>query len=530
VFVNAYAATQNKLYKQVAEEIFEFVGRELTSNEGVFYSALDAETNGIEGESYVWEAREIDNVLGPASAAFKDMYHVKDLSDFEHGNVLRLSLNDLPKPAQVLIGDQPDRDEFFRSREKLLEVRNARQQPLRDEKVLTGWNGLMIGSFARAGRVLNQPELVRSAETAAAFVMTRLRDPQGRLLHVYTAGKAKLNAYLDDYAYVIDGLLALQDATGNDKWLTAARQLQDDQLKMFRDEVGGGFYFTSHQHEELLARTKNCYDGVQPAGNSVSARNLIKLAKLTGDQRYLDEARTIVELFASNLDQSPRGLTVLALAASELLDSNKPTGRSQGAPVPQGTPLRDDLAQSSIIGETDKTGADSQIIQVNQKEEAPKNDELVRAQAFLSVDKLPAGSACKLIVLLDVKKGWHINANPPKPDYVKPTKIVWKSKNGLELRDVKYPEGVDFMFKDSKDVVSVYEGEVKIHGTLHIPKEAAGRTEEMEITVHYQACDENGCQSPKTIKLTGKLAIAKQGEVVKPINEKLFGHKVDVGR
>ena len=111
-----------------------------------------------------------------------------------------------------------------------------------------------------------------------------------------------------------------------------------------------------------------------------------------------------------------------------------------------------------------------------------------------------------MIVVLDVKKGWHINANPPKPDYLKPTKVVWKSKNGVELRDVKYPDGVGFKFKNSDDEASVYEGEVKIRGVVHIPKEAAGRTEEMEITVHYQACDENGCQPPKSIKLTSTLA------------------------
>src|SRR5262249_42793180 len=150
------------------------------------------------------------------------------------------------------------------------------KRPLRDDKIMTCWNGLMIGAYARASTALEHPEYARTAEKAADFVLTNLRDPEGRLLHTSINRQAKLNAYLDDYAFLIDGLLALHDATADVKWLRTAKQLQDDQLRMFLDETNGGFYFTSHQHEELLARTRNCYDGVLPAGNSVSARNLIK--------------------------------------------------------------------------------------------------------------------------------------------------------------------------------------------------------------------------------------------------------------
>jgi uncharacterized protein YyaL (SSP411 family) len=524
LYTGAYAATQNKLYAQVAGEILEFVGRELTSNEGGFYSALDAETNGIEGEFYVWEARDIDKILGANAAAFKDAYHVKDLADFEHGNVLRLSPKELPGPARdVRIGGTRSvpSDEFAVSRQKLLEVRNKRPKLLRDEKILAGWNGLMIGAFARAGVSLKQPEFVRTAEKAAQFVMADMRDPQGRLLHTHTAGQSKLNAYLDDYAFLIDGFLALHEATGDAKWLRAAKQFQDDQLKMFRDEAGGAFFFTSHQHEELLARTKNCYDGVLPAGNSVSARNLLKLAKLTREQRYLDEARTIVDLFASNLDQSPRGLTVLALAISELLAQDQPVGQL-GLTIPKA------LAQTNP---TDTAPTDGPLIQVsNQKEEPPKKDERVRAQAFLSVDKLPAGSSCQMIVVLNIAKGWHVNANPPNPDYLKPVKISWKSKHKVELVEVKYPKGAPFRFKGSDEDAMVYEGEVQIRSLVQIPKEAAGQTEDMEITINYQACNDDGCEAPKTIKLTGKLPIARQGEVIKSINGKLFNAKVDPGR
>lgn len=522
VYVNAYVATQNKLYKQVAEEILEFVSRELTSKEGGFYSALDAETNGIEGEFYVWESRDIDKVLGESAAAFKEAYHVKELSDFEHGNVLRLSPKQLPGPARgISLGGAAPSDEFSTARQKLLQVRNQRPKLLRDEKILVGWNGLMIGAFARAGAALNQPEFIRTAEKAALFVMGNLRDQQGRLLHTYTAGQSRLNAYLDDYAFVIDGLIALNNATGDVKWLRAAKQLQDDQLKMFRDEAGGAFFFTSHDHEELLARTKNCYDGVLPAGNSVSARNLIKLAKLTGDQKYRDEAQTIVDFFASNLEQNPRGLTVLALAIADMVPVEEPKTQSAVA-----TPKV--VAQA---GGKAPPANESPLVQAsNQKEEPPKKDEHVSAQAYLSVDKLPAGSSCQVVVVVKIAKGWHVNANPPMPDYMIPIKVNWKSKNKVQLTEIKYPKGTAFRFKDSDEDVMVHEGEVHIRGTLEIPKEAGGLTEDMEVNVTYQACNEEGCQAPKTIKLTAKLPIAKHGEAVKPINGKLFNAKIDASR
>ena len=516
VYVNAFVATQKPLYKQVAEEILTFVEREMTSNEGGFYSALDAETNGIEGESYVWEAREIDNILGAAAADFKEAYHVKDLSDFEHGNVLRLSTGEV----KALEGPRAER--LAVSRQKLLTVRDQRQRPLRDEKTLTSWNGLMMGAFARAGALLNQPDFVRTAERGANFVLANLRDAEGRLLRTHTAGKAKLNAYLDDYAFVIDGLLALHDATDDARWFKAAKELQDDQLKMFRDETGGGFFFTSHHHEELLARTKNCYDGVLPAGNSVSARNLIKLAKLTGEQRYLDEARTIVELFASNLEQAPRSLTVLALAASELLAADKPKGQSD-------TP-RDDRVQQVGANDTTAKAGEKLILLAEQQEERPKKDELVRARAYLSTDRLPAGGTCRIVVLLDVKEGWHINANPPSPDFLKPTKLSFKSKSGVTLAAPVYPKGHGFKMEGEDMDAMVYEGEVAIDGTLTVPKSSGGVTDEMEITVNYQACNEKGCQPPKSIKLTGKLAVAKPGESVKPINSKLFAPKTATNR
>ncbi|MBC8114886.1 MAG: protein-disulfide reductase DsbD N-terminal domain-containing protein, partial [Candidatus Saccharimonas sp.] len=237
---------------------------------------------------------------------------------------------------------------------------------------------------------------------------------------------------------------------------------------------------------------------------------------------YLDEARTIVELFASNLEQSPRGLTVLALAASELLAAEKPEGQSAA-------PRAADIEQVAGSDAKDKPG-DKLILLAEQQEEKPKKDELVRARAYLSTDRLPAGGTCQIIVLLDVKEGWHIQANPPSPDYLKPTKLSFKSKAGVTLGEPKYPKGHGFKMEGEETEAMVYENEVALLGTLAVPKASGGLTDEMEITVNYQACNEKGCLPPKTIKLTGKLAVAKAGEAVKPINAKLFAPKAALNR
>lgn len=517
LYVQGFRLTQRPLYQQVAEEILAFVSRELTSPEGGFYSSFDAETDGIEGKYYVWDATEIDNVLGASASGFKEAYTVKDLPDFEQGNVLRLSIRRLPKAAASDPLNKESgggvRDEFLLARQKLLDVRSKRKPPLRDEKILTGWNGLMIGAFARAGDVFQNADYRKVAEKAAKLMLTKVRDPQGRLLHSYTKGQARLNAYLDDYAFLIDGLLALHSSTDDVQWLKAATQLQNDQLRLFLDVDNGGFFFTSHEHEELLARTKDCSDGVLPAGNSVSARNLIKLAALTGNATYKDEANAVIESFAQNVERMPRLCTNLALAAAEFLESDT-TDKAAAADAKDIQPT---------AGTDGKAAEEPLVILAGPIPAKPKKDEPVTAKVYLSTDKLPAGSTCQFAVVLKVEDKWHVKQNPPDPEYMLPVKVSWNSK--LEVKaTVDYPKGKKFAFKNDKDnPMMVYEGEVKIFGTLTVPEKLGGQTDQVEIVVDYQACHEDEtCLPPKKIKLTAMLAAAKKGEPVKAINARLF--------
>jgi hypothetical protein len=202
-------------------------------------------------------------------------------------------------------------------RAKLLALRGKRPRPMTDTKILAGWNGLMIRGLADAGRALKNPRYTAAAARAADFVLTRLRK-DGRLLRTSTAGQAKLNAYLEDYTLVVDGLLALHRATGDAKWLAAADELTAKQIELFWDPRGGGFYFTSSDHEQLIARRKDAYDGPLPAGNSVAADNLIYLARALHKPAYLDRAEKTLQAMAARFESAPSSAPRAAAALAAL--------------------------------------------------------------------------------------------------------------------------------------------------------------------------------------------------------------------
>jgi hypothetical protein len=203
----------------------------------------------------------------------------------------------------------------------LLAVRNKRARPLTDTKILTADCGLMIGGLADAGRILKEPRYVAAAERAAEFVLTKLRTADGRLLRSYAGGEAKLNAYLNDYAFLTDGLIRLYRATERQKWLDAAAALTAKQVELFSDGQGGGFFFTSSDHESLLARAKEVVDGAQPAGNSVAAHNLIFLAATKDHPQYLPLATKAVSATVAITQSSPSAAPLMMTAIPALADA-----------------------------------------------------------------------------------------------------------------------------------------------------------------------------------------------------------------
>jgi uncharacterized protein YyaL (SSP411 family) len=517
IYAEAYRYTNQNHFKDVVEGTIEFVLRELKSPSGAFYSAIDADSEGVEGKYYIWTDAQLAEVLSPDEITVCNMlFGTGGAQNFEIGHVLELkrSVDEAAKKLKLpALEVQKLRTQIVK---KLLAARQERRPPARDDKILAGWNGLMIRALARAYVTLQKPEYLQAAEKAATFVLGQMRDEKGRLYHSYAGKQARLDAYLDDYAYVNDGLLALHLATGDEKWASAARKLCDAQLQLFWDEQGKGCYFTSHQHETLLARTKNAYDSVLPSGNAVTVRNLLRLSSISKQIDYRHRARETLELFAPLIADAPGGLTSMGLALVEFLDTNEPaTG--------------DRSAARTRLG----IAPDADIVLAGGKSEEPagrgkkqKKLEPVTAQAYLSVDKLPAGGTAKVLVQLTIAEGWHIHANPAgDPDLDLATELESDSKVGLELKKVRYPVGKE-VARDSGDPDDppqiLYMGKVSLIGEVEVPATAAGKKDEFVVRVAYQACNDNQCLPPAKLKLTIPVTIARQGEAVKPINESLF--------
>jgi uncharacterized protein YyaL (SSP411 family) len=515
-YAAAWRRTNRDLYREIAETTYAFIADELTDPRGGFYSALDAETDGIEGKYYVWSREEVAAALGADDAKlFGTVYGLDQEEYFEHGYVLHLP-RPLPESADRLQMPQADLDSrLVEMRGTLLTARRQRPPLVRDDKILTNWNGLMIQSLARGGALLQQPEYIAAAEKAALFVLSELRDDEGRLLHTYRAGQARLNAYLDDYAFLVGGLLALHDATGKSEWLNAARRLTDEQVALFRDERGHGFFYTAKDHEPLLARAKEAYDSVMPSGNGQSVRNLVRLALLTGETGYRDRARETLRVFAPRLRETPGSMCSMAQGLSEYLQAFGPEEEATGEQIAAAAPPKGETASAE-----EKLTPAAEM----SKEDAAKHDKL-SATAYLSVDRLPAGGTCRIALVIDIDEGWHINANPAQPDYLVATELTVTSGKKTKLASVEYPKGETFKVEGIEESLSVYEGRCVIYGTLEVPKEAAGQTEQLELTVRYQTCNDKTCLRPAKLALRAQVPVAMAGGEVKKVNESLFKPK-----
>jgi uncharacterized protein len=532
-YVDAYRRTNRQSHRQVAESTLDFILREMTGPEGGFYSALDAETDGIEGKYYVWSRDEMKKLLSAGDyRLFADAYGLSRDEFFEHGYVLHH-----PRPLEAIAEEHgmPLAELYARlaeMRQKLLEARQKRKPLLKDDKVLTSWNGLMIRAFARAGQTFQRRDYIDAAARAAVFVLATLRDEEGQLLRTARLGEAKLNGYLDDYAFLVSGLLALHQATGEDKWLVTARRLTDDQIRLFWDEKRHGFFFTAHDHEALLARVKSAYDSVLPSGNTVSVQNLVRLSRLTSEESYRKYAEQTLQAFAPNLKTTPGNLHGMALALQEYLhwygegetDEGLQDLFTGGLATPRPEPESGNQAPPRT---TPDRGADAAppaetVVSFQPAEEEAKQHDKITVRGFLSTDKLPVGGTCRVAVEIDVAEGWHVNANPARPDFVIPTQLSLQTEQDFELKEIRYPQGKDFRLQGIEEPLSVYEGKVYLTGTLQVP-DGLKSDEPIELTLRlrYQACNDTACLRPMQIHLKGTLPAAPR-ESVQSKNEKLF--------
>ena len=302
-----YKLTGNPAYKKVVEDMLTFVEREMLAPAGGYYAALDADSEGEEGKYYVWDRAEIQELLTDAEyELYSVVFGINGPPNFEGKHYSPVLSQDWQQTAAARsMTVEKLWAELKPINQKLFDFRQKRVRPGTDSKVLTSWNGLMIRGLADAGRLLEEPQYITRAETAAEFVLENLLQENGKLWRTYTAGEAKLNGYLDDYAFMIDGLLAIHKATGDEKWLTRADQIQQKQNELFLDKERGGYFFTSTDHPELLARTKDPVDGAIPSGNGVSAANLLYLAREMDKPAYKEIARGVAYSTGVLLDRAP---------------------------------------------------------------------------------------------------------------------------------------------------------------------------------------------------------------------------------
>ncbi len=323
LYLHAYLVTGDPFYSRIVEETLNYVVREMTAPEGGFYSTQDADSEGKEGKFFLWSADEIKESLLPEDVAnFISYYGVTERGNFEGENILYV-----PEDAQEVANNmQISLEELQASlahgREILFKRRERRVKPGRDEKILTAWNGLMLRSFAEAARYLSRPDYLQVAINNANFLLEKLRK-SGRLLRTYKDGQARLNGYLEDYAFLADGLLALYEASFDPRWFAEARALMDQAIVLFADEKNGGFFDTGSDHEELVSRPKDIMDNATPAGNSVAIDVLLRLAAFTGEQTYRQRADDYLRSISDILVEHPLAFGRIISALDFALSSSQ---------------------------------------------------------------------------------------------------------------------------------------------------------------------------------------------------------------
>ena len=323
LYLHYFQVSQEQSARETVEGILDYVLREMTHPSGGFYSTQDADSEGHEGKFFVWDIDEIRNVLGERDASlFAGYYNITEGGNFEGKNIPNVtrSVEEVAKEHGVSASEL--QESLNESRRKLFELRETRIKPDRDEKILTAWNGLMLASFAEAGVILNRPDYTEAARRDAEFVLSSLRK-DGVLLRTWKDGVAKFNGYLEDYAFLIEGLVTLFETTGEFPLLEEAIALTDRMIEEFWDNEGGGFFFTGKSHENLIVRSKDYFDNATPSGNSVAAFALLRLAVLTGKDNYRNLAIAVLREISDQIRRYPSGFGYALSAADFLLSTPK---------------------------------------------------------------------------------------------------------------------------------------------------------------------------------------------------------------
>ena len=317
-----YQATKNPEFRQTVEEIITYLLRDMRAPEGGFFTAEDADSEGEEGKFYVWSEDELQKILGESFVLAVKIFNIKKGGNFREettGKMIGSNILHLQKSIDKIAEDenlsQPELTRQIETiREKLLAAREKRVRPHKDDKILTDWNGLMITALAKAGQVFNHPDYTEAAEKTVRFILNTMRKSKGELFHRFREGDVAIAGFVDDYAFVIWGLIELYETTFDAEYLKFAIELNEQMLELFWDEKEGGLFFTAKDAETVILRKKETYDGAIPSGNSVAMMNLLRLGRMTGNSHYEQKAAQIGQAFSRDIQHAPSGFTFLLSA------------------------------------------------------------------------------------------------------------------------------------------------------------------------------------------------------------------------
>ncbi len=330
-YTEAYQATGKETFGKTTREILTYVFRDISSSEGGFFSAEDADSEGVEGKFYVWSIDEINQLISTKEVdVIINIFNLEDEGNYLEEATIRktgtnilhrtLSLSEISLRLKIPVGEIQKLLES--AKKKLFTAREKRARPFKDDKVLTDWNGLMIAALAKAAQALDEPIYDETAKEAANFILEKMRDPSGKLYHRYRDGEVAVDGFLNDYAFLIWGLIELYESTLEVSYLKAAIEINDYALQHFWDEKNGGFYFTSDETEQLFVRRKDIYDSAIPSGNSVAMLNLIRLGRITAQPELEKKAAQIGSAFSEKALQVPTACTQLMSALDFALDTS----------------------------------------------------------------------------------------------------------------------------------------------------------------------------------------------------------------
>ncbi len=441
----AYQLTGKAFYATVAKQTLDYVLREMRSSHGGFYSATDADSEGEEGLFFLWTPAQIRAVLDKEHAELAlNLYGVTESGHFKGKNILYLPLS-IEKYAQthaIPMAQLTKKIAFIR--EKLRQSRDKREPPLRDDKIITAWNSMMITTLAQAADILEEQRYLAAAQQAANFIWSKLKKGHGELWRIYL-NNASLSAQQEDYAFFAEALITLYDTSGESIWLKRAIEIVDGMLTHFWDNTQGGFFMNRAEDTLLMARPKSPADRATPSGNAVAVRVFGLLATRTGIERYRDKAHATLNAFSDVITEQPSRYGYMLLAADELFHGEVGM-RRYGA--------------RGAVKATAKVSRNGQIV-----------------------------------VTLNIRDGWHINAHHPLQKKLIPTSI--STDKPWQLGKIHYPKPAYLRLSFQQGILALYQGTIRLHGKLK------GKS----VRLKFQACDDKRCLPPE--EMVFKMAVPR---------------------